>query len=297
MEQISFEPDAAQLHPSRQAWKMLEPYHAMIYFAPEAREAFAAAGLKGYWMGYFASRGAPLGAAPAEVITATFYNFHPRMVRKAIPDAWRFSTPEKIIATRLGAADTALRRLLGEELIASAGIAEAAKLAREALEGCNLAGRALFAAYCGLEWPEEPHLILWHAATLLREYRGDGHVIALLVSGLDGCEAHLTLIGDGIASREVLQPSRGWNDEEWAAAHARLAARGLLDEAGKLTPAGKQLRQQVEDLTDRLAFAPWQHLGETRYNRLLQLMDPLSGRIVEQKGIPVPNPMGISWPS
>jgi hypothetical protein len=296
MEQISFEPKADQVHPSRIAWKMLEPYHAMIYFVPEAREAFTAAGLKGYWMGYFASRAAPLGAASPELITATFYNFHPRMVRKAIPDAWRFSNPEKIIATRLGAADSALRRLLGEELIASAEIAEAAKLAQQALEGCNLAGRALFAGYCGLEWPNDPHLILWHAATLLREYRGDGHVAALMTSGVDGCEAHLTLIGDGVASRETLQPSRGWNDEEWEAAHARLMDRGLLDETGKLTPAGKQVRQQVEDLTDRLAFAPWQHLGETGYNRLLQLMYPISGRIIEQKGIPVPNPMGVEWP-
>src|SRR6185437_9502115 len=226
------------LSSARTAWRALEPYHAMIYFAPEAREAYTAAGLKGFWMGYFASRAAPLGAVPGSVVTATFFNFHPRMVARAIPDAWRFSSPERVMGARLQAADAALRRLLGAQ-VDSGEVAEAAELAKEAVAGCPVAGRPLFAAYHDLPWPAEPHLVLWHAATLLREFRGDGHVVALVTSGVDGCEAHLTLIGDGVASREALQPHRGWNDEEWEATHLRLLSRGLLDETGTLTPAGK----------------------------------------------------------
>src|SRR5215471_21360041 len=122
---------------ARVMWQTLEPYHAMIYFAPEARQAYADAGLKGYWMGYFASRAAAMGPVPAEVVTATFYNFHPHMVARAIPDAWRFSTPERVLAARYQSADAALRRLLGEQ-IASVGLAEAAALARIACEACDV---------------------------------------------------------------------------------------------------------------------------------------------------------------
>jgi hypothetical protein len=284
-----------QLQLARDAWKTLEPYHAMVYFAPEARATLSASGLKGYWMGYFASRSAAMGAVSANLVTATFYNFHPRMVARSIPDAWRFSSPERVLAARYEGADAALRRLLGER-IASPEVAEAAALAREATKGCDMAGRPLFAAHAALAWPEEPHLVLWHAATLLREFRGDGHVVALLSEGLDGCEAHLTLVGTGRTSRQMLQTNRGWTDEEWDAAQTRLHERGLLDHEGKLTEKGSALRQTVEDRTDLLALPPWRHLGEEQYTRLLQLVYPLSGRIIEQGGLPVPNPLGLSWP-
>jgi hypothetical protein len=277
------------------AWKTLEPYHAMIYFAPEAREAYAAAGLKGYWMGYFASRAAAMGPVPAEVVIATFFNFHPTMVTRAIPDAWRFSTPERVLAARVSSADAALRRLLGEQ-VDSAEVAEAAKLARQAVEACNVSGRALFAGHAALPWPDAAHLVLWHAATLLREYRGDGHVVALLAEGLDGCQAHITLAATGAAPREAIQPHRGWSDEEWAAAQARLVLRGWLDEQGALTEAGRAVRQRVEDRTDELALPPWEYLGPASFGRLISLARPLSQRIVEQGGIPIPNPMGLTWP-
>ena len=282
-------------HPARLAWKTLEPYHAMIYFAPETREAYTTAGLKGYWMGYFASRSAAMGPVSANVVAATFFNFHPRMVARAIPDAWHFSNPERVLAARLGAADAALHRLLGEQVNASE-MAEAADLARQATEGCSVAGRPLFAAHLSLPWPEEPHLALWHAATLLREFRGDGHVVALLAEGLDGCEAHLTLVGTGNVSREAVQPHRGWSDGEWDAAQARLVSRGWLDEIGRLTQRGWAGRNAVEERTNELAMPPWRHLGEEKVARLLQLARLLSGRIVEQGGVPIPNPMGLSWP-
>lgn len=240
---------AWEQHPARLAWKTLEPYHAMIYFAPEAREAFSAAGLKGYWMGYFASRVAAMGPVSANVVAATFFNFHPRMVARAIPDAWQFSTPEKVLAARFASADAALRRLLGKQANAPE-VAEAAALARQAIEACSVSGRPLFAAHLSLPWPTEPHLALWHAATLLREFRGDGHVAALLAEGLDGCEAHLTLAGTGSASRETIQPARGWSDEEWEAAQTRLVSRGWLDDAGRLTERGWAGRSAIEERTN-----------------------------------------------
>lgn len=281
---------------ARRMWIVLEPIHAMIYFAPEARELYTAAGLKGYWMGYFASRAAALGAAPAPVVTATFYNFAPRLVERAIPDAWRFSTPDRVLAARLEAADRALRRLLGAE-VTSAHVTAAADLARRAVEGCPVEGRPLFAAHLGLPWPQEQHLALWHAATLLREFRGDGHVAALLLAGIDGCAAHVAVAAAGVVSRDTLQPNRGWSDEEWAAAQARLTARGWLDADGQLTPAGQAARSALEEQTDRLALPPWDRLGLDACTRLHELARPLTLQIVAAGGIPSPNPVGVPLPA
>ncbi len=288
-------PEDADMSRARRMWKTLEPYHAMFYFSPEAREANAAAGLKGYWMGYFASRAAPLGPVSANVVAATFYNFHPRMVARSIPDAWSFSSPEKVIAARYSSADAALRRLLGDA-IGSPEMVEAAALARTAAEACDIAGRALFAAHAALPWPEEPHRALWHATTLLREFRGDGHIAALMAEGIDGCEAHLTLVGTGAMPREAIQPHRGWSDEEWDATQQRLIARGWLDDSGMLTERGKQGRQAIEERTDMLAERPWQALGDDGCARLRALVWPLSDRIVRNDGIPMPNPLGLAWP-
>ncbi len=279
----------------RAMWKVLEPYHGMIYFAPEARVAFAEAGLKGYWMGYFASRSAAMGPVGPEVVAAVFYNFHPRMVARSIPDAWRFSSPDRVLDTRYRAADAALRRIFGAA-IAEPGVEEAAHLARTAAEACDVAGRALFAAHSALPWPDAPHLQLWHAATLLREYRGDGHVAALLAGGIDGCEAHVTLVGAGGTPREAIQPHRGWSDEEWEAAEKRLRSRGWLDDAGQLTNAGQSARLHVEARTDALAERPWAALGADGCARLRELVFPLSDAIVRAGDLPMPNPLGLSWP-
>ncbi len=292
---ISSTDQTPDLSLARTAWRTLEPYHAMIYFSPEARAAFKDAGLKGYWMGYFAARSAPLGVVPTSVITALFYNFHPRMVKRALPDAWSFTNPQHMLQLRLQEADTTLCRLLGE-LITSVELVEAAELARQAATSCPVEGRALFAAYADLPWPTEPHLVLWHATTLLREFRGDGHVTALLAAGIDGCEAHLVQVANGNISRKDIQSNRGWSDEEWEAAHQRMQQRGLLDEDGKFTTAGSTLYQGVEDRTDQLALPPWQHLGTGQSERLISLMRPISTRIVDQGGIPMPNPIGAPRP-
>lgn len=287
--------DTPTLSLPREMWKVLEPYHAMIYFAPEARTAYTEAGLKGFWMGYFASRAAALGPVGPEVVAAVFYNFHPRMVARAIPDAWSFSSPERVLSARYGAADIALRRLLRDALEKPA-IEEAASLAHVAVEACDVAGRPLFAAHSAIPWPEAPHMRLWHAATLLREYRGDGHVAALLAGGIDGCEAHVTLVGTGEVPREAIQPHRGWSDAEWEAAAARLRARSWLDDAGRLTPAGRDARRWVEARTDALAARPWEALGVDGCARLRELAFSLSDAIVRAGGVPLPNPMGLPWP-
>ncbi|MCC5952588.1 MAG: hypothetical protein JJU45_10890 [Acidimicrobiia bacterium] len=265
---------------ARKAWRTLEPYHGFIYFDAGAAAAYEALGIPPH-AGYFASRAAPLGAVPAEVVIATFYNFRPEMVRDAIPAAWAAASPERIVAARLAAADATLRRILGDEVTSDA-MGDAASLARRATTGCASAGRPLFAAHAALPWPDEPHLVLWHAITLLREFRGDGHLAALVVAGLDGPEALVTheAAGEAALPPGLLQATRGWSDDEWSAARDRLRAKGLLTDEGRLTPDGADLRAEVEEHTDRVALAPWETLGAEGTERLRGLVRPWSKAIV-----------------
>jgi hypothetical protein len=280
---------------ARRLWPAFETYHAHIYFVPEAVEAYRRLGLKGGWMGYFASRSAALGPASPGLVTAVFFNFHPAMVARALPDAWALASPEDVLAARLRTADVALHRLIPDH-IGSPAEAEAATLAREAAEAPALAGRPLFGALRSLPWPEEPHLVLWHACTLLREHRGDGHVAALTAAGLDGCEAHVTIAAAGGIPRETLQVNRKWSDEEWASAEERLTERGWLDAGGALTGAGRAGRAEVEARTDALAEEPWRALGPPRTERLLELLTPMAQAINAAGGVPVPNPVGVPAP-
>lgn len=264
---------------ARKMWRTLEPYHGLIYFAPEATAAYEALGVRGF-DGYFASRAAAMGPVPAEVVVATFFNFNPELIRRAIPAAWEVATPLALVEARLAAAGAALRRATGRDLD-TPDVTRAADLARTAAEACTAAGRALYAAHAALPWPEEPHLALWHAATLLREFRGDGHLAALVDAGLDGIDALVVHAASGEVPRVALQTTRGWSDEAWEASVARLGARGLLDAAGAFTPEGAQLRQHIEDRTDALALAPWEALGPAGCDELRELVRPLSRAIVE----------------
>jgi hypothetical protein len=172
----------------RKMLRTLEPYHGMIYFVPEANDAYERIGLRGRRMGYFASRSAAMGAVSADVVIATFFNFSPDVVRRAIPAAWQQAAPTDVVDARLGAADAALRRMLGDEITSDA-MREAADLSRAATAGCFREGHPLYASHAAQPWPDDPHLVLWHAQTLLREFRGDGHVAVLVAQGLTGCEA------------------------------------------------------------------------------------------------------------
>jgi hypothetical protein len=269
---------------ARKMWRTLEPYHGLIYFTPRATDAYAALGITGQ-AGYFASRAAALGAVPAEVVIATFYNFNPDVVRAAIPAAWEAAAPAAVLDARLRAADMALRDALGDEVVGAADMAAAAEAARRATEGCTLEGRPLYAAHAALAWPEEPHLVLWQATTLLREFRGDGHVAALVTEGVGGCEALVThgAAGDNTIALDILKLTRGWSDEAWDAARARLRDRGWLDDDDALTAEGAAARDHIERRTDERAMAPWRHLGEQEADRLRAAVRPWSKAIAASR--------------
>ncbi|AFT99139.1 SCO6745 family protein [Nocardia brasiliensis] len=266
--------------------RALETIHSMTYFAPETEQYLVEAGLRPGRMCYFAGRAAPMGAVGPGVVAATFYNFNPDLVARHIPRAWSQATPEAVVTARLASVDAALRRLLGAAAD-SAEVREAAELARTAATACTAEGRPLHAAHADLPWPTEPLLVLWHAITLLREHRGDGHIAALLAAGLSGIEALITHTATGRGFTPLAaQQTRGWNEQQWTDAAAALRMRGLLTADDTLTEAGTQLRADVEAATNDMALAPWSALGDAGATRLAEIGKTLSRTIVAAGAFP-----------
>jgi hypothetical protein len=272
---------------ARKTWRTLEPLHGLIYFAPEADEAYAALGLRGNRMGYFASRSAAMGPVTAAVVVATFYNFNPELVESAIPQAWQLASPSAILDARLAAAVRALRRTLPDGAEGSPELAEAAGLARRAAEAAvqRPAGRPLFAAHAALPWPDEPLAVLWHAQTLLREFRGDAHVASLLLYGIGPVEALITHGATGEVPMPTLQSTRAWPEEAWKAAEESLRSRGYLAADGTLTEEGSRLREAVEHRTDVASLVAYEPLGEDGCERLRALCRPFSRAVVSAGGL------------
>ncbi|MFI9767195.1 hypothetical protein ACIHJG_10075 [Streptomyces sp. NPDC052415] len=277
----------------RQLWHLLEPLHAVLYYAPKVFEEAAALGYgtEERWASYFPFRAAPLGAVGDERVASAFYSFSPRMVAEHIGPAWRIASPEDVLAARLRGMDRAYRAIFGDRAD-SPELAEAAALARRAAEAANTAGRPLAAANAALDWPEQPHLQMWHAATILREHRGDGHLAALLVAGLDPVESLVSFAAIGAASVERFE-SRGWSAQEWAAARERLVARGLLRTDGTATEAGHDLRRGVEEDTDRLAADPWRALAPQDIDRLTGLLGEFWVAVLSSGLLPSETTLGI----
>ncbi|MGW1893188.1 SCO6745 family protein [Streptomyces sp. NPDC002004] len=277
----------------RQLWHLLEPLHAVVYYAPESFEEAASLGYgtQERWPSYFPYRAAPLGAVGAERVASAFYSFSPRMVGQYMEQAWRTAGPAEVLAARERAVDRFYRRLIGDRTD-SPEMAEAAALARRAAEAAGTAGRPLAAANAELQWPQAPHLRLWHAATILREHRGEGHLAALMAAGLDPVESLVSFAGIG-AAPEGTFASRGWSEQEWTAARERLVARGLLNPDGTATVEGRALRETVEQRTDDLAAAPWEAIGPDAVARLSELLGEFWVAVIGSGILPSGTTLGI----
>ncbi len=281
---VSADQPAPALDPAQvgRAYRALEPLHNQVYFVPETEQHLTAIGLRPGRMVYFAGRAAPMGAVGPGVVTATFSNFSPAIVARHVPRAWTLATPEQVVAARFAAARASLTRLLGgEEAAAAPEVTELGDLLAEACGVLTAEGRPLYAGHADLAWPADPVTRLWHAASLLREWRGDGHVAALVRHELSGLEALITHTATGRGfTEEAARRLRGWSDEEWSAACAALADRGLLTADGALTPEGVELRETVEAETDLLSADPFLHLGPERTQRVVELAKGLAATIV-----------------
>ncbi|MEU2234323.1 SCO6745 family protein [Streptomyces vietnamensis] len=275
-------------------WHLLEPLHSVLYYAPEAFDEAAALGYEtaDRWPSYFAWRAAALGPVGPVRVASAFYGFSPEKVARHVPAAWEVAAPADVLAARLRAVDRTYRRLLGDEALGGPELAEAAGLARRAAGSAGLEGRPLAAAHAELPWPEAPHLVLWQAATILREHRGDGHIAALIAAGLDPAESLVSFAAVGAAPEPVFE-SRGWSEDAWAAARERLTARGLLAADGTATAEGHALRAEVERRTDELAAGPWTALGPEATTRLADLLGGPWLTVVGSGLLPSENTLGI----
>jgi hypothetical protein len=293
---------------ARRMWRLFEPVHTVTYFAPEGRAAFEAAGLRGFWRGYFAGRTAPIGAVGAPPVIAAFFSFAPRMVTRALPAVWELITPAAALQARSSGAVAALRRLLDLPAGAPpASLAHTADLLAGLTDDLDWAGRPLGGPNAALPVPDEPLARIWHAATVLREHRGDGHVAALVAAGLDGCEALVLRMAVDLADcgepgaltgpswpREQVQPLRGWTDGEWDQASARLAERGWIGADGVATSQGTAAHHGLELATDLAAARPWAGLGAAGTDELAAALAPVAGAAAAV--LPVPNPIGLPRP-
>jgi len=282
---------------ARSLWRRVEIVHAVTYFAPESHAAYEALGLVGYWMGYFAGRAAAMGEVGPGVVEATFFNFSPRVVRRAVPDCWARTTPAAALAARHEAVDAALRRVLGDDVATRDDVVAAAQLTRPLAEAAReeLSGRPLFAGHADQPWPDDDagaHMQFWWAATLLREHRGDGHIAALVDAEVGACDALVLHAATGVVPREALQGSRKWTDDEWTASVEGLAARGWVDADGSFTEEGRAARDAIEDRTDVLALGPLRAVGADVATAAMDAAQPLARAVLVANAVPAITPVG-----
>jgi hypothetical protein len=278
----------------REFWQGIEVIHDVVYFGDDIRDRFDAIGLKGWWMAYFAHRSAALGTPDPKTVTALFHGFAPRLVERALPDAWSLAGRDEILATRLRLAVDRLTPAIDP----AAREKEVARLAKDLeaiVDGLNFAGRALSAAHANLPRPNDPLERLWWAATVLREYRGDSHVALLVAAGLDGAAANALAVADGRAPA-TQQQARGWNDDEWMAGYEHLRRRAWTDEYGQITDAGKAARAQIEDATDRVSSACFDEEMQARAITAERALVDLARAINSAGAVPFPNPTATFLP-
>jgi hypothetical protein len=279
---------------SRRLWERYEPVHALVYFSSAARAVSDSLGMRGFWMGYFAFRSAPLGAIDPRVVTAAFYGFAESRVRRALPDAWQHATPEQALTARLTAASNAWQEAGLLDAIAPENVTEAAEIAWSAAAAADTGGRVLAAANQALPRPRRDEHALWQALTTLREHRGDGHNAVLVAHGVGPVEAHLLKAAAAEADGEVLRAGRDHTVEAWVTAADALRKRGWLDAHGALTDAGRDGKSAIERATDAAATQPWDAIGPRAAERLLDLLTPLAA--LAGKVVPYPNPVGVRRP-
>lgn len=264
---------------ARRLFDLTEPVSLVGFFSQEPAESMAALGFRDYWDGYFAGRAAPLGRVPAGVVHAAFYSFADGEVARHVPHVWNTTTPEAAHAARERGCAAALRRILGD-LILTPGLARAADLLARASTTAPTEGRIMYAGLRGLPMPEEPVARLWHAANMLREHRGDGHVVALVSERIGGIEAHvLNALAMDIYPAESFGRIHHLPQVRLAEVMDGLRDRGLLDAAGHFTEVGRATKARIESLTDALAEAPYERLEQPEIDQLIASLEPLSEKL------------------
>ncbi|MEV8017043.1 hypothetical protein AB0O76_11985 [Streptomyces sp. NPDC086554] len=279
---------------SRTLWLRTEPLHAVIYFEEGCRAMGRALGLKGFWMGYFAARTAPMGPVEPGAATAALGVFAPGMVARALPSAWQYAHPGRIVEERAAHSARALRSLVPD---IEKRVAELVPPLAAMVEDAPSPARPLFTANREVSERTDPVQRLWQLATCVREFRGDAHVAALADHGLDSCEALVLAAATDRVDPGTIRQDRGWSEQEWAEAVDRLRGRGLLDGEGHITEHGRTERELIEDATDRLSARLLRPLGARDADTLLAALEHPVRQILAAEVLPFPNPIGLPRPT
>lgn len=275
---------------ARRFYERFEPVHGITYFAPDSRAEVDALGYPGFWSGYFATRSAPLGKVDPRIVEAIFYNFAYFRVAKALNGVWDIASPEQALAARQSGAVTALRRY---GLTDDENLRTATQLLGKAARNAAVPGRPLYAALTTLPWPEDPVASLWHAATLLREQRGDAHVAVLVASGITGRESNVLHVAAGRATKDNIMRTRDYDDAEWEAIVLTLVGRGLLVADGSLAPAGHALKTDIEHRTDQASLSVLDALTDDEVEALFRTLTPIARQVIAGGDLPASTPMGL----
>ncbi len=264
---------------ARRMFELVEPIGVIPYSADEPNEAMFALGFTNYWDTYFAGRAAPLGLVPAEVVDALFYNFAPGEVARHIPKVWRTTSPEAAIAARQTGCANALRRILGDD-VDTAAFARATDLLLAAATSAPVEGRPMYAALRTIPIPDDVVVRMFHAASLLREHRGDGHIAALMVEDVGRLEAHVLLALDMDMPAKDFGRIHHLPAAQLDAVIEGMRDRGLIGDDGWLSEAGRAVKQRVEARTDDLAAKPYESLQPAELDELIALLEPMASRLL-----------------
>jgi hypothetical protein len=257
----------------RDVSRAISAAHLFIYLVPESAQEAAGLGVTDRGRAYLAFRSAAMGAVPWQVTLAAFYNFSPRAVR-AMAGGWDAAPPERWQAARFLAAGRAMGRV--DVHLPDGHLAEARSLVDPVVAGADYAGKVLAAANASVALPSDPLVALWQQITVVREWRGDAHLVVLADNGLGPCDCLVLHTATGGLPTALARTTRQWNDEEWAAATARLVARGWLDSHAVITDAGSAARERIDAETDEHCAALWAPIGNAGARRLASLIAPIT---------------------
>jgi hypothetical protein len=250
-----------------------------IFWDPGAIERYAAAGLPEQFagpLGYMAARCAPLAGVGPDAVIAAFGSISPPAIRAAFDLLDGPQQFARMWAARDEAVAEGLRRFAPEIVDP---LVEYGPELWAAVERLPLLGRVFYAAHLAMPRPDDPLLSGWHAINCIREWRGDTHWAVVVAEGLTHPEAsilHNAWLGydDG-----WLATSRGTAPDDIEAGWAALVRRGLAADRVVL-PAGIELRQHIEDETDRLTTLPWELVGEARAIEFAGRFEPPCERLL-----------------
>ncbi len=277
-----------RLASSLQTWAQLETLHDLTYFAKECRASYKQLGVGDSWARYFGGRAAPMGKVGPGIVTAVFYSFAGRNVAAAIPTVWDTATPEQFVEARFRGLLAAWDRIMGQSSLApdQEVVIRAGQIADKAALNGEPAGHPLYAANLSVQPPDDPVSKLFHAATLIREYRGDCHNNLLAVNQIDGCQAHILMVAIGAEERSTAQISRGYSDDEWIRGSEELIARGLIDQDQDMTPEGRTFRSELELRTNLLMAPLFDAITDGELGELQALTAPIEMAIAESSSLP-----------